>query len=215
MAGIRKLTLLAVVVGVIVGSGLPAGAVDRTRLDVAGVSSWVASLEVVGLDSHDTQAIKALWGEFVTGLPAQAPCLLASPPVIEANSNMSPRAAYAPSISTLYVRPGDLEPLVVFHELAHHLDFTCGAAEAIGAEFRDAQGISASKPWWQHGSPVSWPAEYFANAVAISLGEHSRHGVTEAAVEVVSVWSGRTQPAPDPVPPLTLDEPGAITPRLF
>jgi hypothetical protein len=206
--------LLLAVVGLIVGSGLPAGAVDRTRLDVAGISSWAASLEVVGLDTDDAQAIKALWGEFVTGLPAQAQCLLANPPVIEANSNMSPRAAYAPSISTLYVKPGDVERLVVFHELAHHLDFTCGAADAIGPEFRGAQGISASKPWWQDGSPATWPAEYFANAVAVSLGEHSRHGVTAAAVEVVSVWSGRTQSPPEPVPPLTLDEPGAITPRL-
>lgn len=213
MVGIRKVLFTLAVVGLI-GTAVPAGAVDKSRIDIAGMSSWAASLEVTGLDDPDSRAVRALWGEFVTGLPGQAPCLLANPPVIQANVDMAPRAAYAPSISTLYVKPGDLQRLVVFHELAHHLDFTCGAAETIGEEFRQAQGIPASKPWWKDGSPVTWPAEYFANAVAVSLGEESRHGVTQAAVDVVAAWTGPVQTPAVAVPPLTLGEPGGDAPRL-
>lgn len=123
---------------------------------------------------------------------------------------MAPRAAYAPATGTLYVKPGDLERLVVFHELAHHLDFTCGAADQVGGALREAQGIPAAKAWWQEGSPVTWPAEYFANAVAIALGETSRHDVAPDTVMVVEEWMGRTAPVPE-VPaaePLMGDMPG-------
>lgn len=183
---------------VALGTASPAAAAmgGPAPVDVAGVALWASSLQVSGLDAADTAAVQSLWGEFLGGLPHQASCLLASPPQVVAKSDMRPRAAYAPSISTLYVKPGDLDRLVVFHELAHHLDFTCGAAEEVGADFREAQGISASKPWWQHGRPVTWPAEYFANAVAVSLGETSRHGVTSEAVIVVSRWTGRLAPEP-------------------
>jgi len=216
VAGIRKIIVAVAVAGAL-ALALPAGAagsVAGPRLDVARVSRWAASVEVIGLEGDNAAAVHRLWGEFVAGLPAQESCLLANPPTIQAKADMRPRAAYAPSISTLYVKPGDLDRLVVFHELAHHLDFTCGAAEAIGEDFRSAQGIAASKPWWQHGSPVTWPAEYFANAVAISLGEHSRHGVSAAAVDVVSVWTGRS-PAPDQIAPLTVAPPSPLVARLI
>src|SRR5690606_34426329 len=129
-----------------------------------------------------------------------ASCLLASPPRVVAKPDMAPRAAYAPSSSTLYVKPGDLSRLVVFHELAHHLDFACGAAEELGEEFRAAQGIAADKPWWKDGDPVTWPAEYFANAVAEALGEETRHRVTDDAVALVEEWLGRVEDE-EPVAP--------------
>lgn len=168
--------------------------------DHVSVSRYPAAIEVRGLPESDAAAVEELWAEFVAGVPAHASCLLATPPQIVAKTDMAPRAAYAPSSGTLYVKPGDLPRLVVFHELAHHLDFTCGAADALGNDFRAAQGIAADKPWWNHGSPVSWPAEYFANAVAISLGEESRHGVTAAAVEVVEEWTGRATAAEPSLP---------------
>ncbi len=173
---------------------LPAGAVAAPPMDLAGISIPIAPLQVTGLDSADTAHIQQLWAEFVSGLPARAECLLSSPPRIEADAGLGPRAAYAPSSATLYVRPHHLERLVVFHELGHHLDFTCGASEQIGAELRSAQGISASKPWWKDGKPVTWPAEYFANAVAITLGEKSRHDVSAATVELVGIWTGHLRP---------------------
>lgn len=167
-------------------------------------------MEIRGLSDAEGSGVEALWGEFVAGAPAHAACLLSSPPRIEARTDMAPRAAYAPATGTLYVKPGDLERLVVFHELAHHLDFTCGAAEAVGGALREAQGIPASKAWWQEGSPVTWPAEYFANAVAIALGETSRHDVAAGTVEVVEEWMGRARPVVEApaMAPLIGDMPG-------
>jgi hypothetical protein len=205
--------IASVITALFVAPALPAAAVTTT--DLVRVSTWSASVEVRGLDGVEADQITDLWAEFVAGIPAHAGCLLASPPSFEAKWDMPPRAAYAPATATLYVKPGDLERLVVFHELGHHLDFACGGAEAVGAELRAAQGIAASKPWWNHGSPVTWPAEYFANAVAIALGEESRHGVTAEAVGVVEEWLGRTRPAaPEPVGVLTFGEPGPDVPRL-
>lgn len=170
--------------------------------DHVSVLRWPARIEVSGLSDSDAAAAEDLWAAFVAGVPAHASCLLASPPRVVAKPDMAPRAAYAPSSSTLYVKPGDLSRLVVFHELAHHLDFACGAAEELGGEFRAAQGIAADKPWWKDGDPVTWPAEYFANAVAMALGEESRHRVTAEALTLVEEWIGRTQVAQPVVPPV-------------
>jgi hypothetical protein len=178
----------------------PAGALTVT--DHVSVTRFPAKIEIAGLSGSDAAAVEDLWEEFVAGVPAHASCLLATPPRIVAKPDLGPRAAYAPSSGTLYVKPGDLPRLVVFHELAHHLDFTCGAAESVGEEFRAAQGISPSKPWWKDGDPVTWPAEYFANAVAMALGEESRHRVTAEALTLVEEWIGRTQVAQPVVPPV-------------
>lgn len=196
----------------VVGLALPA--VARPTSDLVSVSAWSPALEMRGVEGSAAEAVEGLWAEFVAGAPAQAACLLASPPRIEAKWDMAPRAAYAPGTATLFVRPNDLSRLVVFHELAHHLDFTCGAADEVGEELRAAQGIAADKPWWQHGNPVTWPAEYFANAVATALGESSRHGVTGEAVDVVEHWMGRGVVAAEPPSVLTLDQPGPDVPRL-
>lgn len=204
-----------VAAALVVSVALPAAAVDRSHS--TRVSPSTASVEVVGLSASDTVGVEALWSEFVASIPSQAGCLLASPPTVEAKPDMRPRAAYAPSIATLYVKPGDISRLVIFHELGHHLDFACGAAEEIGADLRRAQGIAASKPWWKHGDPVTWPAEFFANAVAISLGEESRHAVTAETVAVVEEWLGRSRPVvavSSQEPPLTMGEPGPDVPRL-
>ncbi len=168
--------------------------------DHVSVLRWPARIEVSGLSDSDAAAAEDLWAAFVAGVPAHASCLLASPPRVVAKPDMAPRAAYAPSSSTLYVKPGDLSRLVVFHELAHHLDFACGAAEELGGEFRAAQGIAADKPWWKDGDPVTWPAEYFANAVAEALGEETRHRVTDDAVALVEEWLGRVEDE-EPVAP--------------
>lgn len=181
---------------------LAAPAAGLAVSDHVSVMRWPANIEVVGLSHTDAAQVEELWSEFVAGIPAHASCLLASPPRIVAKPDMGPRAAYAPSSATLYVKPGDLPRLVVFHELAHHLDFTCGASEVLGEEFRAAQGIAAAKPWWKDGDPVTWPAEFFANAVAMALGEQSRHRVTPEALAVVEDWLGRGEaepPAPLPV----------------
>lgn len=192
---------------------LPASAQPSTGL--VRVSPWTAAVSLHGFGDADAARISALWAEFVAGAPDHSACLLASPPRIEAKTDMAPRAAYSPSTSTLFVKPGDLDRLVVFHELAHHLDFACGAADEIGEELREAQGIAQSKPWWKDGSPVTWPAEYFANAVAIALGEHSRHGVGAETVTVVEEWMGRGEPAEQgPAPVLTIGQPGPDVPRL-
>ena len=221
MRGIRRLVLVALTV-LAVGASLPAGAKTSAPVDLAGMSRWVGSIEIVGLSDPDVVAVQRLWGEFVTGLPAQAACLVASPPRVEGKSGLGPRAAYSPSTATLFVRPGDLERLVVFHELAHHLDFTCGASEAIGADLRVAQNLSPTKAWWNEGAPVTWPAEYFANAVAIALGESSRHNVTAGTVALVEQWtgSGAEPPTVDvatPVPSrtITLDSFDALGVAVF
>ena len=204
---------IPVLVALLVG-GLALPAVARPTSDLVQVTAWSPALEMRGLEGSAAESVEGLWSEFVAGAPAQAACLLANPPRIEAKWDMAPRAAYAPDTATLFVRPNDLSRLVVFHELAHHLDFTCGAADAVGGDLRAAQGIAASKPWWKHGSPVTWPAEYFANAVAIALGENSRHGVTGEAVEVVEIWMGRGVVAEEATGVLTLDQPGPDVPRL-
>lgn len=189
---------------------LPAAAQPSSAL--VRLSGWSMAVEVRGLADEDAARVEELWGEFVAGAPAHSACLLASPPQIVARADMAPRAAYAPGSATLYVKPGDVERLVVFHELAHHLDFTCGGAEAVGAALREAQGIAADKAWWKEGDPVTWPAEYFANAVAIALGEDSRHDVTPAAVGVVQEWMRGTDATTPPV--LTIDDAGPDTPRI-
>ncbi|HEX2154349.1 MAG TPA: hypothetical protein VHL52_10270 [Acidimicrobiia bacterium] len=211
MKAVRRILALAIALVAVVA--LPASAFPTS--DLVRVSPWTAGVDVRGLENADAARVASLWAEFVAGTPSQSSCLLASPPRIEAKADMAPRAAYSPSTATLFVKPGDLDRLVVFHELAHHLDFTCGAADEIGDELRQAQGLSASKPWWQHGDPVTWPAEYFANAVAISLGEHSRHAVTAETVEVVEGWMGRRAPTePKVVPVLTIGQPGPDVPRV-
>lgn len=174
------------------------------------------AIDVRGLAESESNHVEGLWGEFVAGSPAHSACLLATPPRIVARADMAPRAAYAPASGTLYVKPGDVSRLVVFHELAHHLDFTCGAADTIGDDLRVAQGISPSKAWWKDGSPVTWPAEYFANAVAISFGEESHHGVTEATVAVVEQWMGRAPVAVEApqVQVLTIDDFDSTTPGI-
>lgn len=207
-----RITVVVVVAALAAALALPA--VARPTSDLVQVSGWTPRLEMQGLEGNAAEAVEGLWAEFVAGAPAQAACLLASPPRVEANWDMAPRAAYAPDTATLYVRPDDLERLVVFHELAHHLDFACGGAEAVGAGLRAAQGIDPSKPWWNHGDPVTWPAEYFANAVAVALGESSRHGVTGSAVAVVEEWMGREAEAAPAPPHLTVDQPGPDVPRL-
>jgi len=196
----------------VVGLALPA--VARPTSDLVQVTAWSPALEMRGLEGSAAESVEGLWSEFVAGAPAQAACLLANPPRIEAKWDMAPRAAYAPDTATLFVRPNDLSRLVVFHELAHHLDFTCGAADAVGGDLRAAQGIAASKPWWKHGSPVTWPAEYLANAVAIALGENRRHGVTGEAGEAVEIRMGRGGAAEEATGVLTLDHPGPELPRL-
>lgn len=207
-----RTSITVLVALLVVGLALPA--VARPTSDLVQVTAWSPALEMRGLEGSAAESVEGLWSEFVAGAPAQAACLLANPPRIEAKWDMAPRAAYAPDTATLFVRPNDLSRLVVFHELAHHLDFTCGAADAVGGDLRAAQGIAASKPWWKHGSPVTWPAEYFANAVAIALGENSRHGVTGEAVEVVESWMGRGVVAEEATGVLTLDQPGPDVPRL-
>jgi hypothetical protein len=187
----RRLSV-AVVAAAVVLAALPATAHPT---DLVRITGWAAALEKRGLGPTEAEQIDVLWAEFVSAVPAHTACLLAHPPRVEANYDMPVRAAYAPATATLYVKPPDLARLVVFHELAHHLDFTCGAADQIGLELRRAQGLPDSKPWWRHGPPASWPAEYFANAVAIALGETSRHAVTDATVALVEEWLGR-RPVP-------------------
>jgi hypothetical protein len=204
---------VAAVVALVATLPLAAGAQSSSHL--VRISGWSMAVEVRGLTGSDADRVEALWGEFVAGSPAHSACLLASPPQIEARSDMAPRAAYAPASATLYVKPGDLERLVVFHELAHHLDFACGGSEAVGDALREAQGIASSKAWWKEGDPVTWPAEYFANAVAIALGEHSRHDVTAATVELVEEWMGRTEPVVETPAVLTIDEAGPYIPHLI
>lgn len=206
-------TLVTVMV---MGAALPvsAGVVPgrsggATPFDLAQMAKTAASVEISGLNAVDAATVQDLWSEFVVSLPAHSACLAANPPQVEGKADLAPRAAYAPSTATLFVRPGDLPRLVVFHELAHHLDFTCGAADSIGDELRAAQNLSPNKGWWQDGSPVTWPAEYFANAVAISLGEHSRHGVTDATVELVKDWAGINDVVVDDAPTVTVDSVGS------
>lgn len=189
-------------------------AAAQPTADLVRISNWTIAAEVRGLGEDQANRVRELWAEFVAGVPAHSACLLASPPAFVAKTDMRPRAAYAPATGTLYVKPGDLDRLVVFHELAHHLDFTCDAAGAIGEEVRAAQGIAADKPWWKHGAPASWPAEYFANAVAVALGESSRHDVRAETVDVVEEWLGRNVAAVQAAPVLTIGEPGPEAPRL-
>lgn len=188
----HRVLVSAVVSLLVVLLAAPASAITISATD----------LDVSGLEATDAARMNLLWGEFLEGAPGHRACLLENRPAVVAQPDMAPRAAYSPSAQTLYVKPGGLVRLVVFHELAHHLDFTCGAASAIGDDFKVSQGLSPSKAWWQEGNPVTWPAEYFANAVAIALGEESRHGLTPEAVEVVRAYL-----AGDPVAP-TLRAPG-------
>lgn len=212
MKAVRSISLL--VVALVATLALPAAA--RPSSDLVRLSGWSMAVEVRGLDDRDSLQVEGLWDEFVAGSPAHSACLLATPPQVVARADMAPRAAYAPSSGTLYVKPGDVNRLVVFHELAHHLDFTCGASDTIGDDLRAAQGIASSQAWWKEGSPVTWPAEYFANAVAISLGEDSSHGVTDATVAVVEEWMGRNRPVIQvpQVQVLTVDDFDSTTPGI-
>lgn len=157
-------------------------------LPLAGVAAADSAPEIRGFEAPDAARLETLWEEFVAGVPAWSSCLVAAPPLIVSQPAMRPRAAYSPSEATLFVKPGDLDRVVVIHELAHHLDFTCGAADAVGSDLRAAQGLPAGRAWWLEGAPVDWPAEYFANAVVVLFGEETRHDVKAGTVEVVAAW---------------------------
>lgn len=74
----------------------------------------------------------------------------------------------------------------VVHELAHHMERTCGIEE-IRDDFLAAQGFAADVPWY---GPAEWeelPTEHFAEAVVdVVLGERLLHAdditLSEAAI---------------------------------
>lgn len=80
------------------------------------------------------------------------------------------------------------------HELAHHLDAVCEAEAAIGAAFRQAQGIAADTPWERQEAWEDRPMEQFAETVVEYVtGDRYTHAdiieVSGEALAVVRAWA--------------------------
>lgn len=83
------------------------------------------------------------------------------------------------------------------HELAHHLDTSCGAEPAIGAAFRAAQGIDPEVPWDDVEAWEARPTEQYAEAVVEYVtGDRYTHAdiidVSRGGVEIVKAWATGT-----------------------
>lgn len=79
------------------------------------------------------------------------------------------------------------------HELAHHLDASCGAELAIGAALRAAQGIDPQVPWDEVEVWEERPTEQYAEVVVEYVtGDRFTHAdvidVSQEAIEVVRDW---------------------------
>jgi hypothetical protein len=79
------------------------------------------------------------------------------------------------------------------HELAHHLDATCGALADLRPDFLEAQGHPAGTPWDGADTWEAIPAEQFAETVVlVVLGERQQHRLTmpirDEAEALVAGW---------------------------
>lgn len=141
----------------------------------------------------------ATWDRFEAAFPAQAGCLtdveselvddvaggaaryVASERLIRIEIPTSPRR-YVESLT---------------HELAHHLDASCGAELAIGAVIREAQGIDPEVPWEGVDPWEARPTEHYAEAVVEYVtGDRFTHAdiidVSVEVVEIIEAWATGT-----------------------
>lgn len=139
-----------------------------------------------------TSEVHQIWEEMKSAAPAQAHC-----------ATTPPRVVWDPSIRTGFYKTttatitlGTHRRDVIAHELAHHLDYSCGGAAALGEALRASQGLPSDRPWTGSGKPAGRPAEYFANAVILAIGYPSKHNVKKGTVEVVRAWMTGSTPPP-------------------
>jgi hypothetical protein len=125
-------------------------------------------------------------------LPMVADCIEGF--IIRPDWELDDRARYSSGVIDIRV-PATAPRIeeVVVHEVAHHLDATCGRVDNVRNQFLATQG--STSPW--HSGP-SWeetPAEQFAEAVTLVVLDRQRaHNVrvSSDAVDVVRRWGTAT-----------------------
>ena len=139
--------------------------------------------------------LDATWEEFLAATPAHHSCLgtVRIELVAEVDGG---DAAYRRDERLILIQiPTSPHrfPESVVHELAHHLEATCGFDGAHRDRLRSAQGIEGDRPWTQVEQWEDRPAEHLAEAVVqVVRGDRVLHHdlvpLTSAAVELVEDW---------------------------
>ena len=106
--------------------------------------------------------------------------------------DVGPIAAFYvfPPDPMIYIEHRKVVPGNLLHEMAHHLDISCGLAEgSIGDAFRIAQGIADERGWFEGGTWSAVPAEVFAEAVVKYFGGSTQIDISRDAVRVIEMMA--------------------------
>lgn len=139
------------------------------------------------------------WDRFEAAFPAQRTCLTDVELVLSDDVPLGAARYVASERMILIEIPTSPRRYVesLTHELAHHLDASCGAERAIGASLRAAQGIGPQVPWDDGEVWEERPTEQYAEAVVEYVtGDRFTHAdiidVSDEAVEIVEAWAKGT-----------------------
>ncbi len=170
-------------------------------VSVRGVSATMG----IGFSPEQVDQIERVFTMFVNALPVKAGCL--KDVSIAADPDLESIGAYYTNRHRIALDTDRMSDYAIVHELAHHLDDSCGAGVAIGDQVKAAQGLTAPA-WWEGSSWVLIPAEHFAETIAkILLGINvDRPGMTipTETVDLVRTWLELASPAPTaPIAPIS------------
>lgn len=143
----------------------------------------------------DLEALaEATFDRFVAAFPSREACI--GRVEVRGAWELDDRARYLPDETVVVVRIPATAPqleVALIHELAHHLEFSCPAQEAVRSAFLAAQGTAGGSDWFDGPSWEETPSEQWASAVVVHvLGRadpHARIALTDEALAVVRGWA--------------------------
>lgn len=136
----------------------------------------------------------ATWDRFLDAFPARRGCI---PPLTLRHAWTLPdRAAYDPDDRLVVLRvPATAASLraTLYHEFAHHLEFSCPAHRSLREPFLAAIGSAADAAWFAGRRWEDVPSERFAEAVTVyvlgHVPSHLRVPVPRAALGEIERWA--------------------------
>jgi hypothetical protein len=171
---------------------------------VIGLAGWswmrLPRLEIPQeVPAEVTELSMDTWDSFLAAFPAQHDCI-GTVTVRLTRSVEGGDALYRSSERTILIEiPTTPErfPESLAHELGHHLESACGAAEELGTAFRRSQGLEPDSPWSGSDPWFESPSEQFAETVVeLVLGERITHPdivtLDDATLDLVREWGGAT-----------------------